>query len=198
MTEVITTNEAEPKVRTPEQQAAVDTFKDLADLAVVWTEANADSLFRRENINGHTVESHDGVGVADVRRMLAARNPEAPQQDIDVRAARLFNRIGIETRGAQLPEDLDRLDNTSETARIKPFDVITYAAVHLGAHLDLGDESDRRELDGLIEKAASGYMKALGYAPESPEATHATDRLYEAVRNRPKPSKQYPTLPEYF
>ena len=53
-------------------------------------------------------------------------------------------------------------------------------------------------IDGLIEKAASGYMKALGYAPESPEATHATDRLYEAVRNRPNQSSQYPTLPEYF
>lgn len=186
-----TTIDSEAPVRTPEHQAMIDKFKALADLGATWVEKNGVPVNTVELEDGSKVEMSDGVSFHDIKDFISDSNPDQPDEQTSVEAARLFNRIAIETYGVTPPEDLSRLDTTSETARVAPMGVIRYAVSHLKERLEVGEES---ELHETINDTAAKYMKALGY--EGEQVQEAQAQLYEDIRNR-HPSSEYPTLPEY-
>lgn len=197
----MTTIELEANSKSPEQEALVNKFKGLADMAAVWTEANGAPTQTEQAIgqNGtaHQVETHTGIRLGDIENFVQADKPGNSVEETQVQAARLFNRMVMETNGIPAPDDIARLDTSSYTATLKPLDVLQYAAVHMRSHLDMTDPSQKAELFSTIDENVDRYAAALGSAADSDRTKSIKEDLYEAVRNTPHPATEYPTLPEY-
>lgn len=197
----MTSIELESNSKSPEQEAIVNKFKGLADMAAAWTEANG-APTKTEQVIGHDgttrkVEVHNGIRLGDIENFVQADNPGNSVEETQVQAARLFNRMVMETNGIPAPDDITRLDTSSYTAALKPIDALKYAAVHMRSHLDMTDPSQKAELFSIIDKNVDRYAAALGSAPDSDRAQSIKESLHEAVRNTPHPATEYPTLPEY-
>lgn len=194
----VATIDSEVPTRTPEHQAMIDKFKGLADMAATWTEQHGAPVRNEvDEASGTLVEIHDGLRFRDVEAFLGDINPQAPQEQTAVDAARLFNRMAIETHGMSAPDDLSQMDTTSETATLTPLEVIGYATAHLKAHLELDNIS---ELHETINESVGKYMEALGYDASTSSGSEAIqvgrDFIYDSIKNR-HPASDYPTLPEY-
>lgn len=197
----MTTIELEANQKSPEQEALVNKFKGLADMAVTWTELNGAPV-RTEQVPDkdgtvHRVEVHNGIRLGDIENFIQTDKPQNSAEETQVQAARLFNRMMMETHDIAAPDDITRLDTSSNTAMITPMDAMRYATVHMRSHLDMADPSQKEELFSTIEKSADRYAIALGSTPDSDRAKSIKEDLYKTVRNAPHPSIKYPTLPEY-
>jgi hypothetical protein len=197
----MTTIELEANPKSPEQEALVNKFKGLADMVATWAEANGAPTKTEEVIGQdgttHQVEVHNGIRLGDIENFVQADKPGNSVEETQVQAARLFNRMMMETNGIPAPDDITRLDTSSYTATLKPLDGLKYAAVHMRSHLDMTDPSQKAELFSTIDKNVDRYAAALGSTPDSDRAKSIKDNLYEVVRNAPHPATEYPTLPEY-
>jgi hypothetical protein len=197
----MTAIELEANPKSPEQEALINKFKGLADLAATWTELNGAPV-RTEQVADkdgtvHRAEVHNGIRLGDIENFIQADKPQNSVEETQVQAARLFNRMIMEAHDIPAPDDITRLDTSSDTAMITPMDAMKYAAVHMRSYLEMADPTQKEELFSTIEKSADRYAVALGSAPDSDRAKSIKENLYEAVRNTPNPSIKYPTLPEY-
>lgn len=197
----MTAIELEANSKSPEQDALVNKFKGLADMVATWAEANG-APTKTEQVVGQDgttrqVEVHNGIRLGDIENFVQADKPGNSIEETQVQAARLFNRMVMETNGIPTPDDITRLDTSSYTATLKPLDALKYAAVHMRSHLDMTNPSQKAELFSTIDKNVDRYTAALGSAPDSDYTKSIKEGLYGAVRNTPHPATEYPTLPEY-
>lgn len=197
----MTTIELEATPKSPEQEILVSKFKGLADMAAAWAEANGAPV-KTEKVQGddgatHQVEVHNGIRLHDIENFVQLNKPGNSVEDTQVQASRLFNRMMMETHDIPAPDDLSRLDISSNTAMVTPMDAMKYAVVHMRSHLNMADPSQKAELFSAVDKNAERYAIALGSEPDSERAKSIKENLYEAVRSTPDPSIKYPTLPEY-
>lgn len=182
--------EQESIPRSPEAEAVVAKFKGLADMAANWP---------AEHGAPDRGETTGGVSLADVETFIQETNPSNEVADTQVRAARLFNRIALETRGAPAPDDLSLMDEASPTAILSPFAVIGYSMVHAASHMDRSNRAETAELNGMIDDAVETYLTNLNPTGtiDIMQTQNLKDDLQRKVRDSEHPAVKYPSLPEY-
>lgn len=191
MTEIPTRN---PEADYENEQVA--GFADLADLAVDTLVRSKEEYEAAPYIEGTNEKAvHTGVSLGDIEGFMSERYPHADADEAKLKAARLFNRMAMESLGMPEPEDISRLDTSSYDARMQPRDVLAYAVAH-GQEILL--DTDEDEAKAFAKDKIGAFVDKIDVEDEF-KATYADDirqRMQQMGHRRT--SVKYPNVPNYI
>lgn len=170
----------------PEMAQRIDAITDLATQAGEWTAQNGPAVYTKE-VDGHKVEFHNGLRLADFRNYAARHMPGADDHTLDVRAALLQSDI---TRYLHPEEFKDTPPATYEsmsdllgkglvasTAVFAPGAVMRYSVHKIK---ETGVPFEGSEAEQRIGAAIDAEFAALGRA-ENPDTPMLKQQILEAV-----------------
>lgn len=185
-----------PETEKGYENELVAGFAELADLSVDVLERSREEHQAAFEATGDSSTVFSGVSLEDIEGFMARRNPGVNTEEIQVKAAQLFNRIAMETHDMPQPDDLSRLDTSSRTARMKESDVLAYAIAHAQDHMEnMATDSTSGELEE--DKIANFTAKLDG--DEDFKKYHHDDIKHRMQKmGFRRNASKYPNVPDYI
>lgn len=169
-------------------------FADLADLATVVLKREREAYAAQpEEEKQLGLSPHEGVSLADVTDLMRRRYPDADEDEVAVKGARLFNRIAMEVHGMPEPEDMSWLDTSSSTVRTKSSDVMAYALQHAADH-----SSDPQKLRDLMDEKLTQYTSEIDGDDARRDGFSYQIQKKMSTMGFMRNSRKYPNTPDYI
>lgn len=185
-----------PEAEKGYENELVAGFAELADLATDVIERSIAENTAAYEATGSSVGTFTGVSLEDIESFMARRNPGADIEEVQVKAAQLFNRIAMETHDIPEPDDLSHLDTSSRTARMKESDVLAYAIAHAQDHMEnMASDSTSSELE---EDKIANYTAKLDGDEGFKKYHHDDIKKRMQKMGFARNASKYPNVPDYI
>lgn len=182
-----------PETEKGYENELVAGFAELADLSVDVLKRSREEHRVAYEATGDSSSVFTGVSLEDIEGFMARRNPDADIEEIQVKAAQLFNRIAMETHDMPEPDDLSHLDTSSHTARMDESDVLAYAIAHAKDHMENIDTDSTSS--SLEEDKIANFTNTVG----RDEKYHHDDIKKRMLKmGFARNASKYPNVPDYI